>query len=243
MLCAGTGWEDDTDFLEKFRAKLISQRVPLSVSIALTDRCNLHCVHCYLNPKRAREGYHLNELSTDRFLTILDDITELGCLFLLFTGGEALLRRDFAVLYRRAKMNGMVVTVFTNGTTVTEEIADLFAELPPYWVEVSVYGASERTYQSITGDSSAYRRCLSGIERLVKRNVRVQVKTILMKLNVHEFEQIEEMAKGFSARFRFDGVIGTDSEGGKQPLQFRASPREIAVKEVRTLELREEWKG
>ena len=57
-------------------------------------------------------------------------MVDAGTLFLLFTGGEVLVRRDFPELYLYALAKGLLVTVFTNGTLVTERIADLFAAPP-----------------------------------------------------------------------------------------------------------------
>ena len=53
-------------------------------------------------------------------------MAEAGCLSLLLTGGEVLVRRDFPEIYLHALARGLRVTVFTNGTMVTDEIADLF---------------------------------------------------------------------------------------------------------------------
>ena len=48
------------------------------------------------------------------------EIKEAGCLYLLLTGGEPLLREDFPEIYTFAKHNGFLVTVFTNGTLLTD---------------------------------------------------------------------------------------------------------------------------
>ena len=40
-----------------------------------------------------------------------------GCLWLLITGGEPLIRPDFLDVYTHAKRKGLIITLFTNGTT------------------------------------------------------------------------------------------------------------------------------
>ena len=79
-------------------------------------------------------------MNTARVLSVIDEITEAGCLSLLITGGEPLLRHDFSEIYRHAKKSGLLVTVFTNGTLITPAVIELFADLPPQIVEISLYG-------------------------------------------------------------------------------------------------------
>jgi MoaA/NifB/PqqE/SkfB family radical SAM enzyme len=130
------------EYLEKFNKKVVEQRVPFSGSIDLTHRCNLNCVHCYIGDKTKISGDGKQEIDTGQWISILDEIVEAGCLNLLITGGEPLLRKDFVEIYRHAKTKGMLITVFTNGTLITEEILDTFKQLPPRAVEITLYGNS-----------------------------------------------------------------------------------------------------
>ena len=88
------------------------------------------------------------------------------------TGGEVLLRPDFEELYLHALGRGLLVTVFTNGTLVTERVADLFDRHRPLLVEVSLYGMTRETYERVTGVPGSFDRCLAGIRRLVDRGRR-----------------------------------------------------------------------
>ena len=125
--------------------------VPLQACLELTYRCNIRCEHCYI-PHRSGEG----ELSTDEWKRVIEQVTEAGCLFLLISGGEPFLRRDALEIYLHAKRNGLLVTLFTNGTMITPRIAEVLAEYPPFAVEVSVYGATRETYRSVTRVAGAY---------------------------------------------------------------------------------------
>jgi len=57
-------------------------------------------------------------------LGILDEVADAGCLWLLITGGEPLLRPDFRDIYMYAKRKGFLITLFTNGTLLDADIAD-----------------------------------------------------------------------------------------------------------------------
>lgn len=231
MQCTHTTWLTNEEFLSQFNEKIIRLRVPVTGSIDLTYLCNLNCIHCYAGPQSFRKTLSHNELGTEKILSLIDEIAEAGCLNLLFTGGEPLLRKDFPAVYGHAKKKGILVTVFSNGTIITDAIADLFEDLPPQAVEISLYGATVATYEQISGIKGSYEKCIRGIEVLLERGIAVKLKTMLMSLNSHEFLEIENMAKAFGVSFRFDGAIFPRFNGDKSPLALRIPPEEVVEKE------------
>jgi len=231
MDCTSTILYNDTRYREQLNAKLDEGRIPFSGGIDLTHRCNLRCIHCYLGPHSVPHPLTHQELTTKQIKFLLDDITEAGCLFLLITGGEPLLRKDFPEIYMHAKQNGLIITVFTNGTLMKDSIAELFGEWPPYSVEISIYGATASTYERITGVKGSYARCMKGIQTLLRNNIHVQLKTMLMLLNSHELFAMEKMATDFGVRFRFDAALFACLNGDKTPLSLRVPPEEAVEKE------------
>jgi len=198
----------EVSFLEfRDRAGLDQRRVPVEGTLETTYRCNLSCVHCYVNvPAGSREARE-RELSLDRLKALVDEIVEEGCLFVLFTGGEVLVRRDFPELYLHARSKGLLVTIFTNATLVTDEVADLLAEHPPEKVEISLYGMTRETYERVTRVPGSFEKCLAGIRRLVERGVPLSLKTMALTWNHHEVAEMEEYAKSLGLPFRFDSSL------------------------------------
>lgn len=231
MDCTRTTLLNDAQFLTRLNQKIDDKRIPFSGSIDLTPRCNLRCVHCYLGATSSPHPVNAGEMNTEQIRALLDEITEAGCLFLLITGGEPLLRKDFAEIYTHAKANGLIITVFTNGTLMTKQLVELFQELPPYSVEISLYGATAATYEKITGIKGSYDLCKRGIQLLLDKKIHVQLKTMLMTLNSHEFFAIENMAKEFGVRFRFDAALFSCLNGNKKPLSYRVTPEDAVQKE------------
>jgi radical SAM protein with 4Fe4S-binding SPASM domain len=242
MECTQTEWLSNADYLRQFNRKVAELRIPLSGSIDLTHRCNLRCVHCYLGSRAGRDESDHQELSTAKLLSIIDEITDAGCLNLLITGGEPLLRKDFGEVFRHAKRNGLLVTVFTNGTLITDEVLEIFSDLPPQQVEISLYGATAETYEKITGVAGSFERCLEGIHRLLACKLNVRLKTILMTLNRHEFFDIEKMARDFGVKFRFDAAIFPRFDGDKTPLQLRVPAKEAVEKELCDKDRLRQWR-
>ena len=192
-LCEQATGLGDARYWEGFSAKIESRRIPISGSLALTHRCNLGCMHCYAREKQPDAVGA--EMGTGQWLEIISDIKDAGCLYLLLTGGEPLLRGDFSEIYTFAKRSGFLVTLFTNGTLVTAEIATLLRQLPPRLVEICLYGASAKTHDRVTGVPGSFARARQGIETLIGQGIHVGLKSVLMTLNLDEFPAIEDLAK------------------------------------------------
>jgi radical SAM protein with 4Fe4S-binding SPASM domain len=239
MECTANIWPDNEEYITTFNAKAARMRIPLSGSIDLTYRCNLRCVHCYLADDR--EQTEKIEMDTRKILSVIDEITEAGCLNLLITGGEPLLRDDFPEIYSHAKKNGLLVTVFSNGTLVNEKILDLFEDLPPYIIEISLYGTTASTYEKITGVAHSFEKCMQGIGRLIDRRLNVRIKTILMTLNEHEFFAMQDLAKKLGIRFRFDAALFPQKDGNTLPLTLRVAPKDAIEKDFSDLERARSW--
>ncbi len=194
--------------------RLASIRFPLEGTLETTFRCNLRCAHCYVNEPVGDRAIAARELPLSRLLALVDEIADAGNLFLLITGGEVLVRPDFKDLYLHAWRRGLLVTVFTNGTLVTDEIAELFAEHRPELVEISLYGMTKETYERVTQIPGSYEKCLAGIRRLLDRGVRVGLKTIALTWNVHEVRAMQEYATGLGLPFRFDSSLNARVDCG-----------------------------
>ncbi len=183
------------------------RRVPLEGTLETTWRCNLACVHCYVNLPAADAAERARELPLVRLLALVDEIADEGGLDLLLTGGEVLLRPDFPELYLHALRRGLRVTVFTNGTLISERLAELFAEYHPACVEVSLYGMTAQTYERVTRVPGSFARCLEGIRRLHARGVPLKLKTMVLSWNRHELPAMRAFADELGVEFRHDSLL------------------------------------
>lgn len=222
------------EWMLRFRDRITAERVPLSGTLELTSRCNLKCVHCYLGSQEEQWRKRSQELPTERLLELVDEIVDAGCLYLLITGGDPMVHRDFARIYRHACERGLMVTVFCDGILVDERILALFRELPPRTVEISLYGATRETYEAVTRVKGSFARAVRGIERLLENGTRLGLKTVLMTVNRHELAAMREMARRWEVPFRVDNAIfpclpvEDDS-----PMDLRVAPREAVELETR----------
>lgn len=218
-------------FARRIGERISADRTPLDGSLELTFRCNLRCAHCYVNEPPGRHPANAQELTATEIRRITDEVVDRGCLWMLLTGGEPLLRPDLREIYLHMKRRGLLVTLFTNGTAVTPRIADLLAEWPPLVVEVSIYGSSPEVYERATGVPGAFRQCLHGIELLLDRKVRMRLKTIPTTLNYTDMDGMRALAAGYGLDFEWDPLVSCRVDGAPGPDAVRLRPDQVVALE------------
>jgi radical SAM protein with 4Fe4S-binding SPASM domain len=206
------------------------ERVPLQVSIEVTRRCPLECLHCYNNLPMGDMEARQRELSKEEHFRILDELVEMGCFWILYTGGEIFARKDFLEIYTYAKKKGFLITLFSNGTIITEQIADYLAEWPPFAIEITLYGRSRETYEALTAIPGSYDRCLRGIKLLKERGLPLKLKTVATSINKHEVVAMQRFAaEELGVEFKMDGQINPRIDCSQSPLAVRLTPEEVVA--------------
>jgi radical SAM protein with 4Fe4S-binding SPASM domain len=222
-------------------AAAAKRRIPVTATVEVTRRCNCRCVHCYTNLSARNRGERDRELSLAEHHRLLDELGELGTLWLLYTGGEPFLRPDFLEVYTAAKRRGFIVTLFTNATLIDRAAADTLASLRPFLVEVTLYGGTEATYDHVTRAPGSFREAWNGVQRLVARSIPIRLKTVVLRENVHELSLMEDQARQMGLEFRFDASINSRVDGGHAPLSHRLEPAELVRLDARNERRMEEW--
>ncbi len=179
----------DSDLWSKIQPKL------LSLDIELTERCNNNCMHCCINLPEHDDAARQKELTTDELKAILKEAASLGCMKVRLTGGEPLLRPDFAELYLYIKKLGIKILLFTNATLIDEELIQLFQKYPPgELIEVTVYGMSQRTYEAVSRAKGTYEKAFRGINLLLDNKVPFIVKSAILPQNKEDMPAFEAWA-------------------------------------------------
>ena len=202
-----------------------SGRAPLSGQWELTWRCNLHCIHCYTDPLNT-PPLVAAELGADMIAGILDEIRDAGCLYLALSGGEALARPDFPQIYEAAVTRGLLVTVFTNGTLITERTIDLWQRLPPERIEVTLNGISPAVYEAVTAVAGSFPLVMRGIRLVHAAGLPLVVKANAMTANVDELLAIKEFVRDLpGVQFKMSEEIFAKLDGSHESCELNV-PRE-----------------
>lgn len=254
--------EDDTDLASVIFHKLVAGRIPTTCYIALTHRCSLRCRHCYLGDQQEIRRHADKELSFGDLVSILDQLREAGTLYLVFTGGEVMLRPDFGRIYEYAIRQGFLVTILSNGTLIDRDIIKLFRKYPPRTVEISMYGATAETYEQVTQVKGSHTRFAQGIQLLAENKIRFMLKSMIMTINHHELDAMEAIADGYGVRYNHDAAlfpcVAHPDNGGRSncgdsagpdctcgglddPLRLRIDPEQAVELDFGTEKRRQKW--
>ena len=154
-----------------------------------TKQCNLFCAHCYATAtcKPAPD-----ELTGEEARAMIDDLARFGSPVLLFSGGEPLMRPDLLELIAHAKAGGMRAVVSTNGTLITRQHAERFAEAGLSYVGVSLDGLQE-VHDQFRGVEGAFQQALEGIRNCRAAGVKVGLRLTLNRRNVAELTGIFDL--------------------------------------------------
>ena len=141
-------WSDYTKLLIE---KCKKNGTPSTATFELTPFCNFNCNMCFirLSPEQARNQGRL--LTTSQWIQLAEEIKQLGTFGLEITGGEAITRDDFHILYERFIRMGFIVSLRTNGYLIRSTLLDLLKQFKPRHVSVTLYGGSDETYQKVCG--------------------------------------------------------------------------------------------
>jgi radical SAM protein with 4Fe4S-binding SPASM domain len=196
------------------------KNVPIQGEIEITSKCNFRCIHCYADQEKS-------SMDPVLFMRIADQLRQSGCIWLLVTGGEPLIHEDFEEMWNYAHGIGLRLSLFTNGSMLTDKKISVLRQAPPENIEVSVYSLSGQTQKIITGNTLDVDTLLSGL-RSLKTVSRVVLKTPLLTENIEETDNIEQLAKENGFGFRMDAVIHPSLSGDCSSIRHRVPAAKAA---------------
>lgn len=232
MVC-GISQRKFSEFSASLNNMTIKKRILYTGALELTYRCNLSCVHCFCNLGLC-DARKKEELALSEIRHLLDELAEAGCLWLLLTGGEVMVREDFLDIYKYASSKGMFLEIFTNGTMITDDIARAFADHPPLSMEISIYGSSAEVHDRVTRTTGSFLKTMQGIEKLKKHDVPVSLKAMALTVNIEDLENMQRLGRDLGIEFRLDALVCGRRDGDRAPLEFR-----LPVEKVIELELKD----
>ncbi|MBV6397237.1 MAG: Coenzyme PQQ synthesis protein E [Anaerolineales bacterium] len=154
---------------------------PYRMDLALTYRCNNDCAHCY--NARAR---NFPELSTERWLAIIDKCFALGVPHIVFTGGEATLRDDLPELIRYAESKGQITGLNTNARRMMDErFVQQLVDAGLDHVQITVESHDEETHDQMMRLKGAFKQTIQGLKNVLSTNLYVMTNTTMLRTNVH----------------------------------------------------------
>ena len=223
-------------------ARAAAVRQPAHGTFELTGRCNLSCRMCYVRQAAGDRTAIAAELPAPAWLELARRAVDEGMVFLLLTGGEIFLRRDFFEIYEPLTRLGLVLALFTNGTLITRDVASRLGEAPPSRTEITLYGATAATFEAVTGVRGSYAACVAGIEALLARQVPLGLKTTLTQRNAAELEAMRAMARDWGVPFSASTLLAKRPDRGPAEIdECRLPPADCIALEATDRASADDW--
>lgn len=239
------------EITDRLRRKAAENRVPITAALELSPLCNFKCKMCYVRktPEEVRDGGGL--LPGSWWVDIVEQARDAGLLYPLITGGEPFLYPDFPMVYERLSEMGMLLSVNTNGSLITDKTAAWLEKHPPVRLNITLYGASDQAYEQLTGDPRGFTRVLEALRILENHGLRFIFNASITPQNQNEMKDLIAFGKAKKTPVRFatymfpplrrsDNSFGTnerlspeDSGRCKATLDYYQMPTEAFVKVAR----------
>ncbi len=216
-------------------------KTPKTVDIEITSACNLRCRYC---SHFASAGDVSGDVPLEGWLQFFEELNRCAVLEVVLSGGEPFFRPDIKEIILALVKNRMRFSVLSNGTLITDDMADFLASTGRCnSVQVSVDGSIPTTHDAMRGRGS-FIRAVEGLKTLMRHGISATVRVTIHRGNVGELEQtaaflLEEMAlPAFSTNSAsYMGVCRKNVE------QVMLTAQERSEAMTKLLELTEKYNG
>ncbi|MDD3478633.1 MAG: radical SAM protein [Candidatus Izemoplasmatales bacterium] len=198
--------------------KAAKNHLPAVVEFEIIAKCNLDCQMCYL-----KGIHHEAAPSLLDWIELFQETVKSGMLYATLTGGEIFLSPDFIELYNALYDMGVKISLFTNGTILTPSIEQCLLKRPPELIALTLYGASEETYELVT-TQRMHSLIFSNLARMKQLGLPVLVRTIPIK---PVFDELDSMIQQVSELGLSLGYYLYLSVGNEYAKKWRLSPKEL----------------
>ncbi len=200
------------------------------IVVELTNRCNLHCYHCFSGRHGGRDDLPLAILQR-----LLAEAGTYGFNEFSFTGGDPTVYRHFDAALAQTTAAGYRFAINTNGWN----FAQVYPKLLPYLAQLSIItfsldGATAATHDQLRGAGS-FRRVMQAMSICVVKAIPFSINMVLTAHNRHEISTMVELATRLGARgVRFGHLMPAPSTTA-MALDLSPNERRAVEDEVRTV--------
>jgi SynChlorMet cassette radical SAM/SPASM protein ScmE len=165
-------------------------KTPRSVDLSITNRCNLRCTYC---SHFTGAGDVDQDLPKEEWLQFFEELNRCAVMNVTIGGGEPFCRKDLSELIEGIVRNRMRFNILSNGTLITDEMADFLASTGRCdGVQVSIDGSVPTTHDACRGEGN-FLKAMQGIKSLQKYNVPVPIRVTIHRKNVRDLENVAKL--------------------------------------------------
>lgn len=175
--------------------KAYMAEIPISGTFELSPLCNFDCRMCYIRKSMQEVVNHDRmPVNMEQWLEIAQKARDKGMLYLLLTGGEPFLWPDFWPLYEKLSHMGFLISINTNGSLIDAEVIARLKQHPPMRVNITLYGASDETYEGLCRAKGVFSKVDQAIRGLKEAGIQVKLNCSLTPHNASDLEAMNAYA-------------------------------------------------
>lgn len=171
----------------------------------ITERCNLHCRHCYRDKDQPPDPSFENLMIVfNQFRQLLEKIQDTAKRsvrgHINIAGGEPLLHPDLFSLVNhiRANKREMTFALLSNGEAIDDRTARKLKSCHPQFVQVSMDGGP-LIHDAVRGTGS-HRKVVAAVERLMRRRIPVLISFTAFRDNYRDFTKVALIGKELNVK-------------------------------------------
>ena len=173
------------------------------VWLELTEKCNLHCIHCYgqfcTSSKISRDNF---ALTTQDWKQVILNLKKNGCNTIHLLGGEPLCFQGFHDVLLYAHNIGIkTIDISTNGTLVDDKFVQIVKKTNAN-VRMSIFGHNDSTHEAITGIKGSFQKMDKALKLLSENKINVTLYVTIMKINQQYIKEIENYASSLNHEYK-----------------------------------------
>ena len=162
-----------------------------SISLEITEACNLQCRHCYMNSKQLSNS----DLTTKEWKIFIDDLYKYfgNKINIGITGGEPLIKPGVFEIFKHMKKLGFNINLATNGTLLNEYSINKIKE-NIFGLSISLDGLINS--HNYLRQSNMYALTIENIKLCKKHKIKyLIIKSAIYKNNINELEYLYKILK------------------------------------------------
>jgi MoaA/NifB/PqqE/SkfB family radical SAM enzyme len=212
-------------FSQRVHEQAAANQSVIKAQLELTYRCNLHCRHCYTDPYNSKDFFP-RELTLDEIHRLLDEMQQIGIVWLNLTGGDIFMHPHFFEIYEAAVRKGFLLQLYTNGTLFTKTTIERLRHMPPFTIDISCHSVTEISFDWFTQVPGSFHAFVRGLEMLRDSGLPFTLKTKAMNWNRDEIPAIKKFVESFGQEFGFTTSLSPRLNGDLSSLRYRIAPED-----------------
>lgn len=198
-----------------FSTKNLKFKAPIYASFQILDICNLKCIHCFNDSKSNNTKIMpLNDVKN-----VIDQLSDFGVFILGLTGGETLMHPNILEIIKYATSKRMQITMNSNGTLLTYDLAKKLKENGLNSLHISIDGRKEH-HNSIRGTEYAFDKSIEALKIAKEVGLNPTIFNVVLKNNIEDVDYMLDLAKELDVAINIRRFIPIGRGANEQALML-----------------------